>query len=750
MNNKKEVLLILLVIFTFLLSSTVVYAASRSANIDTSARQAAPEIEKEAEFVKDAVLTVGDDEEYRKLFEKGEWKESRAKIECKKEFCEEQITWNIGTDSIEYNIRAKIRVPYTKEANFLLDKAIIVKDSCNMAERKPDEIKLEFDDCYLIGGAFIDPTKVTVPLLGTGAPDPFLEGGTKQTTEAGEVSYDEILQSREILKVVLNPSINMGDFDNFVQQQTEIFRGKDEGEEAAKKIIEEQAPEKTILEKIAEDAQKAAATAEEEKAEQEKTKQTQSVEIGFSELDNKVNALISLGIEKSHCLALKMLTPEEQKKSASINEICKKGEFRISEVDTKEFERNLRSSPDSLKFLSKVDLPHVSADIPIGNFYLVFGKGDNVEKVAASWRLENYEKQGPLKKFGQNVVRVARDAGEDMRKAINNIREKLGGREAADGDKKIDSDNKGATQGESGSGGSTGGAGGTGTTPTTEPKKTEPGKTEGLTPGGETEAFKKDRPALKAITKGAGGSLFQKLLGKTSSTYGSGEGSEDRTEGTPGAITGEEATGTTEGDITTETDDTTGEEKKDSETSGSSGLTDIGGGGGSGTGETPTVECGNNKCEEGETTETCEDDCPSKIVCGDGTCSGDETTSSCAGDCPLTDAGDPCGDGVCSSNENNAICAVDCPIEQPGPQPDEDFDDFFTDDFNFDDEDFFTSMPEPIDQGVNPGAAAGGIGGTLAFLGAEEFLRRTGRLARLFKRKKKLNPIQKAAAAATA
>ena len=63
-------------------------------------------------------------------------------------------------------------------------------------------------------------------------------------------------------------------------------------------------------------------------------------------------------------------------------------------------------------------------------------------------------------------------------------------------------------------------------------------------------------------------------------------------------------------------------------------------------------------CDEGETTESCPDDCPPAPTCGDGTCNGDETCTTCEGDCgacPPT-----CGDGTCNGDETCSSCEGDC------------------------------------------------------------------------------------------
>ncbi|QSQ12194.1 tenascin-X [Myxococcus landrumensis] len=69
--------------------------------------------------------------------------------------------------------------------------------------------------------------------------------------------------------------------------------------------------------------------------------------------------------------------------------------------------------------------------------------------------------------------------------------------------------------------------------------------------------------------------------------------------------------------------------------------------------------CGDNVCDtaNGESINTCPEDCTPTPSCGDGSCNGSETSSSCAADCP---APPWCGDGVCNNAETNVSCASDC------------------------------------------------------------------------------------------
>ena len=73
---------------------------------------------------------------------------------------------------------------------------------------------------------------------------------------------------------------------------------------------------------------------------------------------------------------------------------------------------------------------------------------------------------------------------------------------------------------------------------------------------------------------------------------------------------------------------------------------------GAGTGS----ECGDGVCAHGETTLSCEVDCPA--VCGDGLCTHDEDASTCSSDCHAI-----CGDGACTHDETAGVCPVDCPLE---------------------------------------------------------------------------------------
>ena len=83
---------------------------------------------------------------------------------------------------------------------------------------------------------------------------------------------------------------------------------------------------------------------------------------------------------------------------------------------------------------------------------------------------------------------------------------------------------------------------------------------------------------------------------------------------------------------------------------------------------TPEPYCGDKSCNGDETTESCAQDCPKRIVCGDGSCDAGETRANCSEDCPAI-----CGDGQCEGDagENAESCFNDCgedtPIDEPDP-----------------------------------------------------------------------------------
>jgi uncharacterized protein YkwD len=105
-------------------------------------------------------------------------------------------------------------------------------------------------------------------------------------------------------------------------------------------------------------------------------------------------------------------------------------------------------------------------------------------------------------------------------------------------------------------------------------------------------------------------------------------------------------------------------------------------GGGKGGGGGPSAKfCGDGKCRQGETCETCEADCgvcpapepPPEPTCGDGTCDADEDCGTCEADCGACPAPEPppeptCGDGTCDSDEDCTTCEADCGA-CPAPEP---------------------------------------------------------------------------------
>ena len=73
--------------------------------------------------------------------------------------------------------------------------------------------------------------------------------------------------------------------------------------------------------------------------------------------------------------------------------------------------------------------------------------------------------------------------------------------------------------------------------------------------------------------------------------------------------------------------------------------------------------CGDGECNNGETCESCEDDCgkcETEPKCGDGECNNGETCESCEADCGKCETEPKCGDGKCDSSETYASCKTDC------------------------------------------------------------------------------------------
>lgn len=80
----------------------------------------------------------------------------------------------------------------------------------------------------------------------------------------------------------------------------------------------------------------------------------------------------------------------------------------------------------------------------------------------------------------------------------------------------------------------------------------------------------------------------------------------------------------------------------------------------------PAGHCGNGVCDQGETPETCPQDCkqPPQPVCGNGKCESGETPQNCPQDCK---SGPVCGNGKCESGETPQNCPKDC--QQPACDP---------------------------------------------------------------------------------
>lgn len=75
--------------------------------------------------------------------------------------------------------------------------------------------------------------------------------------------------------------------------------------------------------------------------------------------------------------------------------------------------------------------------------------------------------------------------------------------------------------------------------------------------------------------------------------------------------------------------------------------------------------CGDNKCNGGETQQSCPEDCSAPAVCGDGICDASESCSSCATDCGVCPPATCNDDGVCNEGEDCLGCG-DCPGQTGG------------------------------------------------------------------------------------
>ncbi|MCO4761881.1 MAG: hypothetical protein KC502_10270 [Myxococcales bacterium] len=75
-----------------------------------------------------------------------------------------------------------------------------------------------------------------------------------------------------------------------------------------------------------------------------------------------------------------------------------------------------------------------------------------------------------------------------------------------------------------------------------------------------------------------------------------------------------------------------------------------------------TNKCGNGQCDEGETSETCAQDCKKTgPQCGNGQCEEGESPATCSQDCKVD--GPKCGNEKCEAGESYATCKSDCPCK---------------------------------------------------------------------------------------
>lgn len=76
-----------------------------------------------------------------------------------------------------------------------------------------------------------------------------------------------------------------------------------------------------------------------------------------------------------------------------------------------------------------------------------------------------------------------------------------------------------------------------------------------------------------------------------------------------------------------------------------------------------TTTCGNGKCEDGESAQTCPSDCKAPSSCGNGKCEPGESAQTCPKDCK---APSTCGNGKCETTESAQTCPKDCAISPSG------------------------------------------------------------------------------------
>jgi len=79
--------------------------------------------------------------------------------------------------------------------------------------------------------------------------------------------------------------------------------------------------------------------------------------------------------------------------------------------------------------------------------------------------------------------------------------------------------------------------------------------------------------------------------------------------------------------------------------------------------------CGDDKCNGGETPQSCPEDCGAPAVCGDGVCDASESCSSCEADCGACPPATCNNDGVCNDGEDCLGCG-DCPGQTGGKPKD--------------------------------------------------------------------------------